>query len=132
MNDGSFLKRVLLWQTSWNTFVSNLSNFVFGIGEDVHLYDYYSLLTCGVGSHSTILDCLAQYGIIGGFFLYKCFTTSLSFIKQQICEIVIEKRFGLVFVVFVIYSILNISLTSDLLFLVLFLFPLTFSCIKNE
>lgn len=132
MGDGSFLKRILLWQTSWNTFIENMANCVFGIGEDVHLWDYYSLLSSGVGSHSTILDCLAQYGIIGGFFLYKCFTSSFNFIKHQINIVVLEKRFELVIGVFVIYSILNISLTSDLLFMLLFLYPLTFSCIKNE
>lgn len=132
MDDGSFLKRLLLWQTSLNTFTNSLFNFLFGIGEDTHLYDYYSLLSCGVGCHSTILDCLAQYGIIGGFFIFMCFKSSFDFIRNQTNNVIIKKRFEIVSIVFVIYSILNISLTSDLLFIYFFLFPLTFSCIKKN
>ena len=132
MEDGSFMKRILLWQTSLSTFTDNILNFLFGIGEDTHLYDYYSLLNCGVGCHSTILDCLAQYGVIGGFFIFKCFTSSFSFIKKQISNVIIKRRLEIVYIVFVIYSTLNVSLANDILFVFLFLFPLTFSCIKNE
>ncbi len=132
MGDGSFAKRLLLWLTSWNTFTASPLNFFVGIGEDVHLYDYYSLLQCGVGSHSTILDCLAQYGIIGGFLLFNCFKSSFSYILNLCESYELRARINTVFIIFALYSLLNNSLTMDLFFVVFLMIPLAIIQITDK
>lgn len=68
-------RRVELIEVSFNTFISSVNNFLFGVGDHraLHLYDRLSI---GIGGHSDMFDFLAKFGILGGLpiclFMVKC------------------------------------------------------------
>ena len=83
-----------LYFLSLKTWLSNPVNFLLGIGDHRALSDVEST---GIGQHSEILDSLARYGIIGGYFLWVIFKKSFKFIislfdnsvKSQVRAIII-------------------------------------------
>ena len=123
LGDHSFYKRIILWMTSWDSFTQSLSSFIWGIGENTHESDYYSLIKSGVGGHSEILDLLAMYGIIGGLIYYKAFKATFSFIIRQ-ASVEIKDKVKFVLVIYIIYSICNTTLIPAVSFIVFFLFPI--------
>lgn len=122
--EGSFSGRIILGMTSLKTFTASIPNFFFGIGERVHDLTFSDLVKSGVGHHSQILDCLAEYGIIGGYLLFQLFRQTFKYILSMIDNPQIRIETGVIFVFFVFYSILNNTLSADILFVVILLLPL--------
>ena len=132
MNEGSFFKRILLWQASITTFLANIPNFLFGIGEDIHEADMYSLIKAGVGGHSEFFDCAAEYGFVGIIFMYKMVSSIFSYMKNLSTDRIIRGQVIVVEIVFVLYSFMNNSLLSDQLFIIFFVMPLVLYLIEND
>lgn len=68
-----------LYFLSIQTWLSSISNFLYGVG-DVRVA--YKPETTGVGQHADFLDTLARYGIIGGVFLFRYIHKAIYLFKS--------------------------------------------------
>lgn len=67
-------------KTSWNTF---LQNPLLGVGYKCGNH-FQTLKDYGVGTHSTIFDTLAQFGVVGGILFFSYMLTALKITYQSI------------------------------------------------
>lgn len=70
----SFEAREDLWRSSLNTWLANLTNFLFGIG------DHWGDIERGIGQHSDFIDSLGKYGLLGGLILFFMFKKAFNYI----------------------------------------------------
>lgn len=122
--EGSFVHRVMLWQASINTFTSNFSNFIIGIGEDEHDYDFVGLIAAGISDHSEWLDNLAKYGIIGGYILLKAISFTFKTFLDYASDTLVRDQMIVIFLIFCIFSLVNGSLNPTVLFSIFGILPL--------
>lgn len=73
----SIFARENYWMLSIRTWLSNASNFLFGIGDH---YTTDNPEKTGIGQHSDFLDTLARYGLIGSAFLFVTLKNSFKYI----------------------------------------------------
>ncbi len=71
--------RTNLYMLSINTWLDNLGNFLFGIGD--HRAQFHAVTT-GIGQHSDFLDTLARYGLLGFLFLVFFLKNILKFFRS--------------------------------------------------
>ena len=129
---GSLGQRYLLWMTSINTFFSNIPNFLFGIGEDAHQHDLFSLLKYGVGEHSEIFDMAARYGLAGLIIMYNMLKNTFRYFKVINSTFNIHKMMDVIIVGFIVYSTFNGTFNEPTLYLFLVFLPLTLVLLNNK
>ncbi len=124
---GSFAARNDLMELSWHTFTSNFSNFLFGVGEHRSNYSI-------IGNHSFILDTLASYGIIGGLLMLVYFIKQYQLLllnvnKQTDWSLYMQS--AVVFLMYILRSFYGNVANANVIFLIMFFFPMTLRVIKN-
>lgn len=98
----SILARENLWMVSVRTWLSNISNFLFGIGDH---YTIESPEKTGIGQHSDFLDTLARYGLIGSAFIFVALKNSFKYILS-----LFDKKLHLqIITIFFIYIMCGIT-----------------------
>lgn len=122
---GSLGQRYLLWMASINTFFSSIPSFLFGIGEDGHQHDFFSLLRYGVGEHSEIFDMAARYGLVGLILMYNMLSNTFRYFKVINSIFNIHKMLDVIIVGFIVYSTFNGTFNEPTLYLFLVFLPLT-------
>ena len=73
----SIFARENYWMLSIRTWLSNTSNFLFGIGDHFTIDNPEKT---GIGQHSDFFDTLARYGLIGTAFLFVALKNSFKYI----------------------------------------------------
>lgn len=121
---GSLAQRLLLAQTSFNTFTNSFSNFIWGIGENNRGVSFTLLLQGGIGNHSEFIDCLARYGIIGSFILYSAVIRTIVWIIKKAPNRQAKYDMVAIYISFFIYGILNNVLFPDCMLMVFGIIPL--------
>ena len=92
----SISARENLWMISLKTWFSNVSSFLFGIGDH---YTTDSPEKTGIGQHSELIDSFARYGVIGMLLIYYILKNSFKYINT-----IFEKKYQLqIYTVFIIY-----------------------------
>lgn len=117
----SFIERLSYLALSWNTFINNFFNFVFGVGYP----QFNDHIAYGVGSHSEIIDSLAKYGIIGGFFIFKILKNSLKSVFENLRAYKFSTETIIIMLTFLIYGLLNNVFTPEVGVIIFFLLPLS-------
>lgn len=123
-DSGSLAARFALAMTSLSTFFSSISNFLVGVGDDMHGGSIFDLMKSGVGGHSEFIDCLARYGIIGAFLYYKVLSSTLRYIRRLSDNQFINSNYFVVYFIFLILSVLNNSFFADMFYVVFMLLPI--------
>lgn len=103
---GSLGQRLILAQTSLDTFTSSPSNFIFGIGENDRGLSMSELVYGGIGNHSEFIDCFARYGLIGGIITYISIIETMKY-TLRICPFKLKLYLLTLFIIFIIYGFLN-------------------------
>lgn len=67
------------WMLSVRTWLSDVSNFLFGIGDH---YTSDNPEMTGIGQHSDLLDSLARYGLIGLILIYYIYKSSIKYLSS--------------------------------------------------
>ena len=129
---GSLGQRYLLWMTSINTFFSSIPHFLFGIGQDSHQYDLFSLLKCGVGEHSEFFDLAAKYGLAGIVIVYMALSHTFSYFKAINQSFNVRKMVNVIIIGFLIYSTFNGTFNEPTLHMILIFLPLTLVLLNNK
>lgn len=115
--------RLNLYGESWNTF---LYNFFFGVGDDEIVF-----VEGMVGGHSTFIDRLAEYGILGGGLYIAVRIWILKLISSTIA-----KRWRYLFrvnaIIYIIMSILNTTNRNSFLMMLLVVVPLYLEYIEAD
>jgi len=122
--DSSLFLRIELAQTSISTFFNNFSNFFFGIGERIHGDSIEELVQSGVGSHSEFLDCLAEYGLMGGVVIFGFISEIFKKIYSLCSSNIIRRQVKVILSGFLIYSFLNNSFSASTFYVLFLLLPL--------
>ena len=127
LDNSSLAGRFLLGMTSLKTFFSGITSFIWGIGDNIMIkeqYEFYDLLSLGIGNHSQFLDTLAKYGIIGGVIFVNIVKGMSIWLKKIAIRRQFSHYIGLFVFVFFFQSVLNNSLFPDLFIIIFILFPL--------
>ncbi len=131
-NDSSLQARFLLSKASLTTFTSSISNFVFGVGENVHGDTVQELIAFGVGGHSELIDSLAEYGLIGGLIIYKFISAIIKYVSSLASSSKIKRQLIVVMTAFIIYSILNNSFFWDMFYVLMVLLPVVVVLLNSK
>lgn len=127
LDDGSLAGRFLLGMTSLNTFIASIPNFIWGVGDNILIgeqYEFYDLLSLGIGNHSQFLDTLAKYGIIGGVIFINIVLGISRWLKRISVRESYYQYIDLFILVFFLQSILNNSFLADIFIIIFVVFPL--------
>ncbi len=106
LDEGSFAKRLLLAQTSLNTFLSNPINFFIGIGDHTQSFGG-DLVKSGIGGHSEFIDVAARYGIIGIIVFLNIIKEYFKLLKRLTFDRDIQKYVNIIFLIFILMGIFN-------------------------
>ncbi|MFW6008657.1 MAG: hypothetical protein ACOCP8_05255 [archaeon] len=111
-HNGTFsIARLYFYSLSLKTFFEHPLT---GVGP------FYYIRNVGVGYHSQILDDLARYGVIGGFFISSFLVTYFKYIKS-ISAKVFEIAFENLFIIFVLLSFVNLTFSQPTIGIIMFL-----------
>lgn len=106
-NGGSLYHRFLLWGTSINTFLSSISNFLFGIGESRFTSDMTFVLYSGVGFHSEFFDLAARYGIIGLCIFYFAIKYTFKYLIDLCYDAEIKNMLYIIIISMIVQMFVN-------------------------
>ncbi len=124
---GSFTRRSELLAISWDTFTSNISSILFGVGEHKHGNEI-------IGNHSFILDTLASYGIIGGVLLFLYFKKQVQIVLKYVdkrVDSVLFLQFVVVLALYIFRNFYGFLANACSVFIILIYIPLTIQVIQN-
>lgn len=127
LDDSSLAGRFLLGMTSLNTFIASIPNFIWGVGDNILIgeqYEFYDLLSLGIGNHSQFLDTLAKYGIFGGVIFINIILGISRWLKRISVRESYYQYIDLFILVFFLQSILNNSFLADIFIIIFVVFPL--------
>jgi len=119
-----YFSRINLGKLSFNTFIDNV---LIGIGyQKVNLQkgDFSLLYQSGIGHHSTVLDGLARYGLVGLLFNIVIYFTFLKYIFRSIKNNNSTIFLKVLYFAFFIYSILNNSENPEIGLIIFIALPL--------
>lgn len=105
---GSLKIRINLSKMSFNTFLSSLSNFLFGIGDHRIMFGISDIKN-GIGNHSEIIDSLARFGIFGTALFIKVLIEQYKLVVDVSSVKKDSKLFAQITVVFIIYILRNFT-----------------------
>lgn len=104
--------RIRLYGMSWSTF---LDNPIIGIGP------YYYISNMGIGYHSQILDDLARYGIVGGFFITLFIVTYYEYVRKMWIKNGMKQKAYTIFLVFLTLCCTNLTFSQPTIGVIMFL-----------
>lgn len=118
--DSVLTGRTNLYLLSIQTWLSNIVNFLFGIGDQ---RSSYNAVETGISQHSEFADALAKYGLIGAMIIWKIFHNLFSMVKSKF------QNQDMFFIYSFFALIIICGCTKKIFFpdcglLILFLFPL--------
>lgn len=125
INGSPVYMRILVYSSAIPTI---FNNFLFGIGNNVENYIVGQTLS----DHSTIIDLIAQFGIIGfilmGFGLYYIFKYILFRTKYEYHKIVIVMS-----IMFIVFAAIDLAHFSQIVTVIFFLVPLfLYNCSNSK
>lgn len=123
IEEGSFTQRILLMQTSLETFCANPINMMIGIGEQTNVMGV-DLMKTGIGNHSEFTDVLARHGIIGAILFWNILSFYFRWLKSLSSFRAIIKYVCVLFVIYIIYGFLNKVFQPILLIFMFIIFPI--------
>lgn len=120
---GSFTERILLAQTSLNSFISSPISLMVGIGDHT-LSIGGDLVKSGVGNHSEFIDVLARYGLVGAFVFWKIMKSYYEMLLRLTTKRESLKYVNVIFVVIILTGFLNNLFYPIVLLFMYLIFPL--------
>lgn len=133
LQGGSLFYRVLLWQTSIQTFFGGIVNFLFGIGErTTGSMDIFELVKTGVGCHSELFDLAARYGLLGILIFVQVMRATYSYLLNISDDEHTRDRVRVIISgIFIQMTVNNISPTGTMSVIFIFL-PATLMLLKYK
>ncbi|ELC8451275.1 oligosaccharide repeat unit polymerase [Clostridium perfringens] len=121
----SFDTRTYLILISIKTFFLNIKNFIIGTGYNlIKTYSMSEMIAkTGVGYHSELTDVLGTYGIIGGISIFLILKYMWDILKKKSKVNIINLQVRTIYVAFIIFSIFNLSFSSDIGIIVIIVLP---------
>lgn len=131
---GSLFYRVLLWQTSINTFLGDITHFFIGIGENKIKYaDLQDLISSGVGNHSEFFDLAARYGLVGIIIYVNMIKKTFRYMIDLAPNEWSRNSMIALMTSMIIYSFFNVLTAQACSLVMLFLFlPITMQLYKYK
>lgn len=123
VEEGSFTERILLAQTSLNTFLSSPVNILIGIGDHSQAFGG-DLIKSGIGNHSEFIDVLARFGLVGAIVFWNITRKYYQMLKSLSSKREILKYVDVLFWIIIISGILNLLFVPTMLFFMYLVFPL--------
>lgn len=128
----SFMSRIICLKISWKTFSSNIHNFVFGIGyHTIPVWTRENAAAVGIGFHTSIVDLLAKYGIIGAIAVSNILFSYYRVCKQYICADFIV-HVNILIILLVIYNLLANSITVDMGVIIFIVLPVYSRLLRKD
>ena len=129
VNDGSFAQRLMLAQTSLNSFLSSPISFLIGIGD--HSVSFGGdLEKSGIGNHSEFIDVSARYGILGIIVFWNILKNYLNMLKQVAGYRYIYRFVVIIFFIFIVMGFLNPVFEPIQLLFLFVVFPIIIDLVK--
>lgn len=129
VGEDSFTGRGELFKISINSFFRSPITILFGIGEPLIEDDF---VKAGVSGHSDILDIIAKLGIVGCFFLFRCFQLYYSYMKKLYKRTIYSNIHVYVFWMVLIYGFLKTIFWENFAIVTFIMFPLLFDILISE
>ena len=123
VREGSFSSRVLLAQTSLNSFLSSPTSIMMGIGDHTQSFGG-DLVKSGIGNHSEFIDVLARYGLVGAFVFWKMMKYYYQMLRKLVTKRKSLKYVNVIFVVIILSGFLNSIFYPVMLFFIYLIFPI--------
>lgn len=79
----SFSGRYNLYLISINSWLQNITTFLFGIGEHMESAKEIGYANSGVGGHSEFIDVFARWGIIGAYLIFSIYYEAYKILMQS-------------------------------------------------
>lgn len=122
VREGSLTERILLAQTSLNSFFSSPISIMIGIGDHTQSFGG-DLIKSGIGNHSEFIDVLARYGLVGAFVFWKIMKNYHWMLYRLTTQRQVMKYVNVIFVVIILSGILNNIFYPAMLFFIYLIFP---------
>ena len=106
LDEGSLAMRLLLAQTSLNTWLANPLNFLIGIGDHTQSFGG-DLIKSGVGGHSEFIDVAARYGVVGIIVFVNIVKDYYKMLKRLAYSRDVQKYVIIIFVIFILTGVFN-------------------------
>lgn len=106
VKEGSFTERLLLAQTSLNSFLSSPISILIGIGDHTQAIGM-DLVKSGIGNHSEFIDVLGRYGLVGAFVFLNIMKSYYRLLRHMTTHREILKYVDVIFVVIILSGFLN-------------------------
>lgn len=129
--EGSFTQRILLAQTSLNSFVSSPISFFIGIGDHTQSFGG-DLIASGIGGHSEFIDVLARYGLVGAFVFWKIMKNHYEMLRQLTTRRETLKYVNVIYAVIVLSGVLNCIFFPSMQFFMFVVFPIIIELADNK
>ena len=131
VREGSFYQRVLLAQTSFNSFLSSPISVFIGIGDHTQSLGG-DLIKSGIGGHSEFIDVLARYGLVGAIVFWNIMKNYYRMLQKQTMTREVLKYVNIIYTVFLISGIVNTIFFPVMLFFMYLLFPIIINFTVNK
>ena len=130
VEDSTLIGRANLWNVSIQSWLGNVSSFLFGIG-DHNWNDFVSTADSGIGAHSDLLDVLGRYGILGAFILYSSIKMFYSYLQKQYGS---TYKWEIVsfFVLLILMGLSKKIIAPEPPIVIFILFPLALRCFPKQ
>lgn len=123
VKEGSFTARIMLAQTSLNTFLSSPISILIGIGDHTQAFGG-DLVKSGIGNHSEFVDVLARFGLVGAFIFWNIMRRYYQMMKRLSCRREVLKYVNVLFWIIIISGILNLLFVPTMLLFMYIVLPL--------
>ena len=123
ISEGSLSGRIMLIETSFNTFLSSPISVLIGIGDHTQSFGG-DLVKSGIGNHSEFVDVLARFGLVGAIIVWNIMKYCYRMLNNLSTKRVILRYVNIIFVIIVLYGFLNLMFLPDLLLFLYIAFPI--------
>lgn len=131
VKEGSFTGRILLAQTSLNSFLSSPISILIGIGDHTQAVGM-DMVKSGIGNHSEFIDVLGRYGLVGAFVFWKIMKSYYRLLRHMTTHREIQKYVDIIFVVFILSGILNNIFYPAMEMFLFMIFPIIIELINYK
>ena len=131
VREGSFTERILLAQTSLNSFLSSPVSVFIGIGDHSQAFGG-DLVKSGIGHHSEFIDVLARYGIVGAFVFFNIMKKYYLMLKKLSFERKILKYVNVLFGIIIMSGVLNLLFEPNILLFMYIIMPVIIELVASK
>ena len=131
VKEGSFTERILLAQTSLNSFLSSPISFLIGIGDHTQTLGG-DLVKSGVGGHSEFIDVLARYGLVGALVFWMIMKNYYWMLCNLTTKREVLKYVNVIFIVIILSGILNTIFNPIMQIFIFVIFPIMIELIERN